>query len=647
MRFFYRRFLFLCLIICLAGCSNSRLEPENVYCNGVLCDDSSNCLAGHCDPVTNECIKVADNSRCLAGEYCDAELEKCLPTGCIEDIHCSDGVDCTNDRCILNPINGQVGTCQNFPDDNLCSGLNQHCDPVEGCVVHTCQLDADCVNPQNLCSVGICDNLVCRWTQTNCSHLDDQCNDGMCVPATGMCTEINKPAATSCDDLDGCTVADYCLAGVCQGTPKDCSEFDDQCHIGFCKPDSGNCEARPAHEGDSCDDEDSCTVGTTCHDDGSCGGGSIRDQDDDGFGDGLCGGNDCNDLDSTIYPENVEICDGKDNNCDLSTDEDSQGNVHEICACLHPCGLVDCSLVGNCFDIPGIGVFCAEVCDLAATDSSPCGIDNSGTPRNCVSEPTNEFQFCACVPECPQSCGNDQECYPFGLYDCLGETCTRQCLADSDCPYPYICGPGSQCVCENSPSDNCLFCEEEQDCISVVGETVPCENNTCEVPCTNADECPNPTDFYCGHNQLCSCLPPADGCLWCQDSEDCSKYGMFCEPFSDVGVIGATAQACSTACFLDEHCPAGWFCWGNEDGMKQGWCIQRGCLCNQIGCDPGVEPSPCEALGLECLTDEHGISSCSRQCGGVYQDCPIGYYCYSASGDGEGFCRCDPHISGK
>lgn len=45
------------------------------------------------------------------------------------------------------------------------------------------------------------------------------------------------------------------------------------------------------------------------------------DEDDDGFESKLCGGNDCNDKDKKSYPGAVEICDGKDNDCDKMIDD--------------------------------------------------------------------------------------------------------------------------------------------------------------------------------------------------------------------------------------------------------------------------------------------------------------------------------------
>ncbi len=45
------------------------------------------------------------------------------------------------------------------------------------------------------------------------------------------------------------------------------------------------------------------------------------DADGDGYEDAACGGDDCADNDNTVYPGALDICDGKDNDCDGSADE--------------------------------------------------------------------------------------------------------------------------------------------------------------------------------------------------------------------------------------------------------------------------------------------------------------------------------------
>ena len=83
--------------------------------------------------------------------------------------------------------------------------------------------------------------------------------------------------------------------------------------------------------------------------DQDCDGEDLTDQDGDGYDAQVVGGDDCDDLDGTIHPGAMEVCDGEDNDCDLTVDEpdasgcwtwwedaDDDGYGSSITACL--CG---------------------------------------------------------------------------------------------------------------------------------------------------------------------------------------------------------------------------------------------------------------------------------------------------------------------
>ncbi len=73
----------------------------------------------------------------------------------------------------------------------------------------------------------------------------------------------------------------------------------------------------PESDGAPCDDSDPCTMNDACSA-GVCTG-PPTDVDEDGFVDQACGGYDCNDLDTTVHPGAIEICDGQQNDCMASS----------------------------------------------------------------------------------------------------------------------------------------------------------------------------------------------------------------------------------------------------------------------------------------------------------------------------------------
>jgi len=84
---------------------------------------------------------------------------------------------------------------------------------------------------------------------------------------------------------------------------------------------------------------------------------SCVDADNDGVPSTACGGTDCDDGNASVYPGNIETCDGIDNDCDPSTDEavDGDSDLETVCA-------------GDCDDAdPAINTGAVELCD---------GIDN-------------------------------------------------------------------------------------------------------------------------------------------------------------------------------------------------------------------------------------------------------------------------------
>lgn len=109
------------------------------------------------------------------------------------------------------------------------------------------------------------------------------------------CAESHAPAGFDCsgdpcDDHEPCNGVEACTAdrGCLPGTPVDCDD------------------------GDSCT-VDSCAAAACAH--------VPRDLDGDGYADPCAGGDDCAPMDAAVHPGAAEVCNQKDDDCDLDVDE--------------------------------------------------------------------------------------------------------------------------------------------------------------------------------------------------------------------------------------------------------------------------------------------------------------------------------------
>jgi hypothetical protein len=116
------------------------------------------------------------HAECKDG-VCDSDANDAEP--------CSDGLTCTlNDACLS-------GTCVGR---STCVGIN-------GCIIADC-VQTGCV-PIDKCpaAIGACAQF------------------GACNETTGVCLSMPLNEGQRCNDGNSCTVADQCVAGLCQGAP--------------------------------------------------------------------------------------------------------------------------------------------------------------------------------------------------------------------------------------------------------------------------------------------------------------------------------------------------------------------------------------------------------------------------------------------
>ena len=110
--------------------------------------------------------------------------------------------------------------------------------------------------------------------------------------------------------------------------------------------------------------------------DDDCDGGDGVDEDGDGYARRASGGHDCNDGDDTIHPQGVEVCDGRDNNCNDISDEGL------------PFATYHADADGDGYGDPDISVTACERPDGFTEDDTDC--NDSTASQN----PGNFYDYC-------------------------------------------------------------------------------------------------------------------------------------------------------------------------------------------------------------------------------------------------------------
>ncbi|MFH1811585.1 MAG: MopE-related protein [Pseudomonadota bacterium] len=520
------------------------------------CPDGKSCVNGHCAHLPDASqVFLAFGERCLHDDQC--ESQRCIPAGsgmwnlctrpCATDEPCPSTWDCK-----LRPGEPDEWLCAEHLD-RLCQGctVDEHCHPAFGdrCLTlddgtRACGLD---------CSVEPCPR------GTRCQVLAG--GPAQCVPESGACAcdEQNLGLVVGCsrDNIFGsCRGTRSCEAG---GMFTDCSAAEAMAEL--CNGIDDDCDALVDADDDSVDigslpldpPYPFCQRGNapSCRGRWSC---QLDVGEQYGW---VC---------DAVQPVD-EICDGLDNDCDGSSDEDyldTQGRY------LHPshcggCGR-DCSALieGLAHDASGQVAPDAARCELV--DGEPTCI-----PQHCAPgfAPYPEIAPITCLalvsPQCrPCTDAGDcvlswDRCLPVGLDPHL--SCLQGCGAGS--PYGTCDGQtGTRGCCP--PGHLCQDVEGMALCVPAADS---CDCDIDSIGLSRACFVPGSGDTVCVGAQLCQ-ADAALGATWtvCDasatsvevcDGVDNDCNGTIDDPFIDTRGSGTydTDEHCG-ACNI--NCPSLW-----------------------------------------------------------------------------------------
>ena len=462
--------------------SNAAVHPGAVeQCNGL--DDN-------CDGQTDEGFGT--------GATCTAGTGACQRSGLTVCTASGSGVECN--------------VTQGDPMAETCNGIDDNCDgrTDEGLAAPGCALQTGvCAGSKQTCG-GAAGWLACtaasypssyQAVETTCDSLDNDCDGqtdegpvggGSCFAGTGACQASGTFACVAgtvtCNAVPGTPSNELCngLDDNCNGTTDEGFTVGPACTVGVgacarvgssvCKADGTGTQCSAvagAASAEVCNGVDDDCDGAT--DEANATGCTVyyQDQDLDGYGNtgasaclcapnatyGATVGGDCDDTNAAVRPGATEICNGRDDDCDGSTDE----GILAGAACTVGTGA--CQASGNFACVSG-----AFVCNAVAgapTVETCNGIDDNcnGTTDEGLTAPYCPNQTGVCVGS-RRACGGAAgwlDCtaasYPSS-YQAVETTCDG---LDNDCNGQTDEGPvgGGSCsvgtgACQASGTFACV-----------------------------------------------------------------------------------------------------------------------------------------------------------------------------------------------